>query len=108
MLTKILSVLVGVLLAPVALFMAIMSAGAGHGHYVAAKILFPFTMASTYIWGTITLPFIILAIVQFPFYGWLTGCAIVDRKWKAPAWIVGGVHLALAIFVYFTSPQLFK
>ena len=44
-------------------------AGAGHGSYFPAKIFFPFTMLSTFIFQIIKPPFIILAVIQYPIYG---------------------------------------
>jgi hypothetical protein len=37
-------IMIGVLVTPVAALLAISSAGAGHGHYVWAKLFFPFTL----------------------------------------------------------------
>jgi hypothetical protein len=54
---------------PVSLVMAIASAGAGHGDYFLAKILFPFTMLSTRWNGVISPLYIFLAVVQMPLYG---------------------------------------
>lgn len=54
------------------------SAGAGHGNYFVAKILFPFTMLSTVIFDSIRVPFLFLAVAQFPLYGVILGVA--NRK----------------------------
>jgi hypothetical protein len=71
----------GVLATPAALLVAIGSMGAGHGHYVAAKALFPHTMLLTqFVFGSIALPLIGLAIVQFSLYGWFIGAA---PDWRA-------------------------
>ena len=51
---------------PPLLLLAIGSGGAGHGDYFWAKVLFPFTLLSARVLGSITGPFIALAIVQFP------------------------------------------
>ncbi|HVE57228.1 MAG TPA: hypothetical protein VNB22_10400 [Pyrinomonadaceae bacterium] len=58
-----------IIAAPLALLLGIYSAGAGHGNYFFAKILFPYTMLSTFFFQSITVPFILLAIAQFPLYG---------------------------------------
>jgi hypothetical protein len=64
----------GALIAPIALILAIVSAGAGHGHYEFARLFFPYTMLLTRLTGdTITLPLIILALAQFPLYGGIIG-----------------------------------
>jgi hypothetical protein len=65
---------------PVFLYLGIASGGAGHGHYLLAKILFPFTMLSTRAFGSIVAPFILLAIIQFPLYGFILGSANVKGR----------------------------
>jgi hypothetical protein len=60
---------------PIAILLGIGSAGAGHGDYCLAMLLFPYTMLSAMIFNSITLPFTILAIIQFPFYGFVLGGA---------------------------------
>ena len=65
---------IGVTITPPALLLAILSAGAGHGDYGLAKLLFPYSMLLTRLTGdTITLPLIALALTQFPVYGGLIG-----------------------------------
>jgi hypothetical protein len=66
----------GVLITPVAAFLAVLSGGAGHGHYELARLFFPYTMLLTRLAGdTITLPLILLALAQFPVYGAVLGIA---------------------------------
>ena len=62
---------------PLFLLAAVASAGAGHGNDLLAKILFPFTMLSTLVFGLIIVPAIALAVLQFPFYGFILGRANV-------------------------------
>jgi hypothetical protein len=76
---------------PFFLFVGAASAGMGHGNYFFTKILFPFTMLSTVFWGSITNPFITLAVLQYPFYGLLVGIVNAKRKGRS-------FGLALAIF----------
>ncbi|RZI70585.1 MAG: hypothetical protein EOP13_20590 [Pseudomonas sp.] len=65
--------LIGAVCTPFALGAAIASGGAGHGDYLFAKCLFPYTMLLTSLTGTITYPLIGLALVQFPLYGLAAG-----------------------------------
>lgn len=65
---------------PVCLFLGIASAGAGHGDYVLARILFPYTMLSAVAFDSITLPFTVMAVLQFPVYGVVLGAANVKSK----------------------------
>ena len=64
----------GIIITPLVAFIAIVLAGAGHGSYSFAKLMFPFTMILTLLFNdTITYPLIGLALLQFPFYGYLLG-----------------------------------
>ncbi len=62
-----------IVMTPFLLLAGIGSAGAGHGDYFIAKLLFPFTMLSTIVFNEITILFLVLALVQFPLYGVLLG-----------------------------------
>ena len=62
-----------IVLTPFLILAGIGSAGAGHGNYFIAKVLFPFTMLSTTFFDGITMPFLILAFAQFPLYGIFVG-----------------------------------
>jgi hypothetical protein len=70
---------------PLFLLAAVASAGAAHGSYLLAKILFPFTMLSTLVFGSIVAPAIALAVLQFPFYGFILGRAKVKGGFRTRA-----------------------
>ena len=62
--------LIGVAITPLALLAAISSADAGHGDFLLAKILFPYSLLLTRMTGDmINYPSIGLALLQFPLYG---------------------------------------
>jgi hypothetical protein len=92
----------GGVVTPPAAILAIVSGGAGHGHYEFARLLFPFTMLLTRVTeDKITIPLIVLALAQFPLYGASIGiCAA--RPWLA--FVIGGVlfigHLIAAAFCF--------
>ncbi|MFO0962634.1 MAG: hypothetical protein U0625_06965 [Phycisphaerales bacterium] len=86
--------LLGIIITPFALLLAVVSAGAGHGDYVLAKLLFPFTMLSSLVFRSITVPFILLAVVQFPFYGWIVAAGSQSSTRRRHLWILAGIHLA--------------
>lgn len=65
---------------PACLYLAVVSAGMGHGSYTAALMFFPFTMLSTRLFGSITAPFALLAIIQFPIYGFILGSATAKGR----------------------------
>jgi hypothetical protein len=98
----------GVLIAPLAIFLAIVSGGAGHGHYISAKLWFPFTMASTYLFESIAAPFIALAIAQYPIYGWLVGRATEHVPARRILWVVGSCHVALATLLLLRPSMSFE
>jgi hypothetical protein len=87
---------------PFCLLFAYASAGAGHGDYFFAKILFPFTMLSAVFFNSITMPFVLLAIAQFPIYGIIFGLANLKGKLDFSIAGVSVIHL-LAIFTCFLS-----
>lgn len=78
---------------PLFLLAAVASAGAGHGSYLLAKILFPFTMLSTLVFGSIIVPAIALAVLQFPFYGFILGRANVKAAWAHGAVVLLLIHM---------------
>ncbi len=72
--------LISLVATPICLFLGITSAGAGHGSYFLAKILFPFTILLAGLFGSITAPFMLLAVAQFPIYGIVFGAANVKDR----------------------------
>jgi hypothetical protein len=73
------------LLTPVCLLLAIGSGGAGHGDYFHAKLLYPYMMLASLVFDSLAIPFILLAVPQFPLYGALCGLAAA----KGRTWTVG-------------------
>ena len=65
-----------------ALFLAVMSAGAGHGDYAFARGLFPVPMCiAVYLTDSIGVSSLVLACLQFPLYGATIGYfAATSRK----------------------------
>jgi hypothetical protein len=75
-----LGTLSGLLITPIALFLAIASGAAGHGNYIFARLFFPYSMLLTLIQNdTITLPLVLLALVQFPLCGAVIGFAAAKK-----------------------------
>ncbi|WP_156956941.1 hypothetical protein [Sphingomonas astaxanthinifaciens] len=89
--------LAGVLASLPALFLALLSAGAGHGDYGFARALFPVPMLLTLIQGD-SLGRISLAasLLQFPIYGLVLADAFARRRMLWAALLVIG-HAAAAI-----------
>ena len=89
-------VLVSILLTPIFLFLGVVSAGAGHGNYLLAKILFPFTMLSTVAFNSITIPSMVFAVIQFPLYGVILGVSGERGRFRKIAALLAVTH-ALAV-----------
>lgn len=85
---------------PFCLLFAFASAGAGHGDYILATVLFPFTMLSAVFFNSITISFVWLAIVQFPVYGIVFGLANLRNKLAISIAVALVIHLS-AIFACF-------
>jgi hypothetical protein len=79
-----------------ALGAAVLSAGAGHGGYAAARALFPLPMLLTLVEGSIGPLAGGLALVQFPLYGALLGWSRAHRSY-GPLVALASLHLAAAI-----------
>jgi hypothetical protein len=67
--------LISFLLTPICLFLAAVSARAGHGSYLLAKVLFPFAMLLAAAFNSINVLSMVFAISQFPLYGLILGTA---------------------------------
>ena len=93
--------MLSLIVTPVFLYLGIASGGAGHGNYLLAKLLFPFTMLSTRVFGSIVAPFILRAIIQFPAYGFILGAANVRRTMFLPAIGIVLLHSVAAIACFF-------
>lgn len=74
-----------------------MIAGPGHGSYVPAIIFFPFCMLSIVSGHTITIPFLLLAIFQFPAYGLILDTTARTRKFKFIVIGLAIIHIVLSI-----------
>lgn len=90
--------IIGVLLTPVCLLLAIGSGGAGHGDYFYAKLLYPYAMISALVFDSLVIPSILFAVPQFPLYGALCGLAAAKgRMWAVGLGIVMMHALAVAL-----------
>ncbi len=65
--------------------LAVASGGLGHGDYLMARLLYPYTMI---LWersgGDLTGPLIALALAQLPAYGLALGAAYADKRARRP------------------------
>ena len=93
--------MISLIVTPLFLYLGVASGGAGHGNYLLAKLLFPFTMLSTRAFGSIVAPFILLAIIQFPVYGFILGAANVRRTVFLPAIGILLLHSVAAVACFF-------
>jgi hypothetical protein len=90
----------GLLVAIPAAMAAIASGHAGHGHYVAARGLFPAPMLMTLLEGkNVGSLSIAAALLQFPIYGVLLGWSVA-RKNFAPAIAIMLAHIITAIVCF--------
>ena len=91
--------IVSLIATPIFCFFAVLLAGGGHGTYLPAKLLFPYTMISAFWFGRITVPLIVFSIIQFPVYGFTL--AFANRK--GTLILVGGFILFLHITAFILS-----
>lgn len=98
----------GTLVTPVAFIFAIASMGGGHGDYFAAKVLFPITMLSTVVFGSITPPFILLALAQFLIYGLVIGAGFRPGALNIGIWLPIAIHSAAVALNFIISNPSFS
>ncbi len=96
---------VSLVLSPIFLLLAIGSAAGGHGNYVLARILFPYTMLSALFFNVISPPFIMLALLQFLLYGMILGEAAERKRFRFVLAIILAAHAlaAAACFIPFNG-----
>lgn len=83
------------------LFLAVASAGAGHGDYVLTRILFPFSMLMTLAEGRIGAIGISLALLQYPLYGALIGFFMTTKLFRV-IYALLAIHI-IAVFACFSG-----
>jgi len=90
--------LIGLGFTPVALLLALFSAGSGHGDYMLARLLYPIPMLVTLLTNnTITGLSVWLAVVQFPAYG------VFAAPGGRVRWLSLGILHAVAIAAAFSG-----
>ncbi len=89
---------IGTLFTGPAILAAIMSGGAGHGSYIAARVLFPFAMLFSQLEGSIGLVAIGVGLVQFPLYGALIGWSLATQTTRVFLLTIAHLVAALACF----------
>ncbi len=87
--------LLGMIFTPFAILMGFLSAGFGHGDYILARALFPWTMILSILRGEISTLFIILAFLQYPLYSYLI--ATFRNRWILPVAHAMGVIISFVI-----------
>jgi hypothetical protein len=95
-------------LTPFMLLIGLMSAGAGEGDYLLAKVLFPYSMLSTAAFHAITRSFFLLAVVQYPLYGLLAGVANLRGKLLICGLALVIVHVATVIASFAFADRYFS
>lgn len=89
----------GVLIEVPTVVAAIISGGAGHGDYAAARALFPFAMLLTLFEGRIGPFSMTVGLLQFPMYGALLGWSL-DRRNYLPVLVVAIAHIMAAMLCF--------
>jgi hypothetical protein len=90
----------GLLSTPFCLLVALESAGAGHGDYFWAKVIYPYTMLSAVLLGSIAIPFALFAVLQLPMYGLVLSIAWLKNRLGLAALILFALH-ALTVLACF-------
>lgn len=93
---RVLVLAASVLAGGIALVVAVVAAGAGHGTYVPAILLFPYSMLMASFAGATTPVLLALAVAQYPLYG-LFLVTTWNRKRHLSWWLsMVGLHTLVA------------
>jgi len=97
-------VICSLVVTPIALLLGLASGGAGHGDYFAAMLLFLYTMLSAAAFDNLYLPFVLLAVIQFPGYGTVLGYMNEKRRvGRAAATLLVAHAVAVVTVLLFAS-----
>lgn len=90
---------IGTLFTGPAILAAIMSGGAGHGSYITAGVLFPFSMLFSQVEGSIGPAAMSVGLLQFPLYGALIGRTVAaNTSWT---FLLATAHLGAVLVCNF-------
>lgn len=88
---SILGAVIGLVVSPIPLYLALMSMGAGHGDYRWTFVFFPVVayvmLAGAHVFA---IPF---ALLQYPFYGWFAGRCISKKHFTRLVVVLLIVHI---------------
>jgi hypothetical protein len=102
---------IGIVIAPATIFLAVASGGAGHGGYGFARLFFPYSMLLTLMANDrITNPLIAIAWAQFPVYGLLFAVAALNsmKTFRIVSIVIGIVHLIAVIICSQARSRIFR
>jgi hypothetical protein len=98
-------ILLSLIATPFALLLGLWSAGAGHGDYVLAAILFPYTLLSTAMNDTISSAFVTVAVFQFPVYGVIL--AFAGQRRNIVAMMLVCLHVVAVLLCFLLASDSF-
>jgi len=87
------------LLTPLLLFVVVLLIGGGHGWYEPAMIIFPLGTFNTIWQGHLSIPFVALAIIRFPVYGFIIGKSRQHRKVRWTTLLILLFYISLTTLV---------
>ena len=94
-------VAVGIVATVLAALLVVLSGAAGDGHFVFARLFFPFTMLLTLITDDkITAPLLILALAQFPLYGALGAVAYIKPHAALLLLVLIAAHIVAVVICF--------
>jgi len=94
------------LLTPLLLFVAVLLMGGGHGWFEPAMFLFPLGTLNTIWQDHFSLPFIVLAFIQFPLYGFIVDKSKQHGKGQWMIFLILFLHILLAtLILIFRQPD---
>ncbi|HEX7998431.1 MAG TPA: hypothetical protein VF528_08585 [Pyrinomonadaceae bacterium] len=100
-------IIISVLLTPFALYASYVSMWSGQDS-VLPEALFPYTALSIPLTGKLFLPFLLLAVVQFPLYGVILAFAGKSKKFGAAAIGLLALHFLTLVLCLIAGDRTFS
>jgi hypothetical protein len=97
------SVVAGFVLA----FLALLESGGGHGSYVLAHLFFPWTILSTLMTGSLAMPALAVALIQYPAYVLAWPFLVQRFPYTSPLMTLLKLHAAGVFAALFASSTAF-
>ena len=95
------------IITPLLIVVAVLLAGGGHGYFEPIIFIFPMSAISVIFFQEIKIGFALLALIQYPLYGFLIDQIKDETNRKLIAVLIIVFHILIAFLIWIYLPQNF-